>query len=360
MIGVSLPEEKLTPLLTDEISLAAVNSTSLCVVSGTNEAIVNFREEMKKNNIQTRPLYTSHAFHSKMMNPILKSFEEKVKSITLNKPLLPYISNVSGDWIKDEEAVAPAYWAAHLGRTVRFSRGAEILLKEPGATFVEVGPGRTLGAFVKQNKNKKNRQQVVNLMRHPRETAADDYFLLNAVGQLWLYGIEIDWSGFYAGEKRYRVSLPTYAFAGKYYWFEKKFLKKIADLTSMLGSEETTEEIEVEPDQSPVNFPGDEYKEKYEPPRNDLEQNIARVWQEILGFEKIGIYDNFFYLNGDSLTATELISRVKDIYPVEISLEDFFQEPTVSHLAEVIKKQLMEKVKNLSEEELEKLIPRSV
>ena len=86
-----------------------------------------------------------------------------------------------------------------------------------------------------------------------------------------------------------------------------------------------------------------------------MEQGIVRIWQEFLGFEKIGIHDNFFHLNGDSLTATQLVSRLKEMYPVEIPLQDFFAEPTVAHLAEVIKKLLVERIKSLSPEAKKRL-----
>jgi acyl transferase domain-containing protein len=51
-------------------------------------------------------------------------------------------------------------------------------------------------------------------------------FLLNTLGQLWLAGIEIDWSKFYAGQQRYRVPLPTYPFERQRYWIELQTLPK--------------------------------------------------------------------------------------------------------------------------------------
>jgi acyl carrier protein len=121
-----------------------------------------------------------------------------------------------------------------------------------------------------------------------------------------------------------------------------------------------------EPDEEtmePLQAPGpeispDEEEEEFAAPRDDLEQNIANVWQEFLGIEKIGIYDNFFHLNGDSLTATRLVTRIKEIYPVEVTLQDFFAEPTIAHLGQVIKKLLIQKLKNLSPEERKKMIKK--
>jgi len=95
---------------------------------------------------------------------------------------------------------------------------------------------------------------------------------------------------------------------------------------------------------------------EYVAPRNELEENMALIWREFLGFEEIGVYDNFFHLNGDSLTATQFITRLKDIYPVEVTLQDFYEEPTIDHLAKTVRKLLIEKIKSLSPGEKRKFL----
>jgi len=219
MLGVTLPEDELKPLLRPygELSLAAVNSSSLCTVSGPHAAVDAFEEQLKTMGHEYRRLHTSHAFHSAMMDPVLLPFEEEVKKIPLNKPRLPYISNLTGNWITVEDAVSPRYWADHLRRAVRFGDGVTELLKEPGAVFIEVGPGRSLTTFVNKHNRKESEHPVMNLVRHPGEDSPDDRFLLNKIGRLWLHGVDIDWAAFYAGEKRGRVPLPTYPFERRLY-----------------------------------------------------------------------------------------------------------------------------------------------
>jgi acyl transferase domain-containing protein len=363
MLSISLPEEKLTPLLKlkEELSLAAVNSSSLCVVSGTADAIDSFGEEIKKIGHKIRPLHTSHAFHSRMMEPILNEFAEKAKSISLNKPRIPYISNVSGSWITPETARDPGYWARHLDRTVQFSRGLGILLKEEHPIFVEVGPGRTLGVFLEQHKDKKPGHKVVTLVRHPREDTPDDFFLLKAMGQLWLYGAEIDWAGFHTGEEPCRIPLHTYPFDKIPYRLDETRLQRMIGLFARLENEESPGETRYA---SPVSMPKherspgitpDRYGEEYEAPRNELEEKVTSLWQEILGFERISIHDNFFHLSGDSVSAMQLIAQVKEIYAVEVPVTDFFEDPTVAHMGKIIKKLLIEKIKNLAPEEKKRL-----
>jgi non-ribosomal peptide synthase protein (TIGR01720 family) len=218
MLAVSLPAADVREYLHEELSLAASNSASLCVVSGTYQAIDNLETKLTAKEINCRRLHTSHAFHSAMMTPILEPFIEAVKQVKLNPPQLPFISNVTGTWITEKEATDPQYWAKHLRQTVRFNEGISTLLKEPGRVLLEVGPGRTLTTFVKRHSE--TAQVTVTSMRHPQETDSDVAFLIKALGKLWLAGIKIDWSELYSGEKRYRLPLPTYPFERQHYWIE--------------------------------------------------------------------------------------------------------------------------------------------
>jgi malonyl CoA-acyl carrier protein transacylase/acyl carrier protein len=232
MLSVSTSESELTTLLNEneDISLAAVNGVSYCVVSGPNEAIENFSKQLAEKEIKNKELYTSHAFHSKMMDPVLEKFEAKLKTVTINRPQLPYISNLTGNWITVEDAVSPGYWSKHLRQTVRFNDGLVELLKEEDAIFVEVGPGRVLSTFVTQHPDKKTSHSILNLVRHPKENIADDKYLLEKIGQLWLLGQKIDWSAFYQGTKVSRLPLPTYPFEKNRFWFEENPFKLAQDL----------------------------------------------------------------------------------------------------------------------------------
>jgi acyl transferase domain-containing protein/acyl carrier protein len=216
MLSVPLPEEKLTPLLMEkkDIELAAVNAPSLCVVTGNYQAVNDFEKELNRQGYQCTPLHTSHAFHSYLMEPILKKFAGEVGEITGSEPKIPYISNVTGQWITAEQVKDSHYWVKHTRNTVRFSDGVKEILKKKHPLFVEIGPGRALSTLVKKhtNKNQTEDQGIINLVRHPREKVKDDCYLLSKIGQLWLTGINPEWSKYYGEEKRYRIPLPTYSF----------------------------------------------------------------------------------------------------------------------------------------------------
>jgi acyl transferase domain-containing protein/acyl carrier protein len=243
MLGVPLPEEELKPLLDDEISLAAVNAPSFCVVSGSHKAIDAFSAKLEKKGCECNRLHTSHPFHSKIMEPIQEEFEKIIKSVKFNKPEIPYISNVTGKWLTDEQVKDSRYWIKHLRNTVRFSDGVNELLQKEDSIFIEVGPGQVLSTLVRKHLNKKNVPFIVNLVRHPRENVADDAYLLSKLGQLWLWGETIDWSGYYQGEKRYRIPLPAYSFDGYPYQSHYNPLDMTKNMLSKENSLSKTEDI---------------------------------------------------------------------------------------------------------------------
>ncbi len=220
MMAVPLPEDKVTPLLGEKLSLAAVNADGFCVVSGEANAIETLRSQIETDELSCRKLHTSHAFHSSMMEPMLEEFTQRLSAITLSTPEKPFVSNVTGTWITPEEATSPDYWAKHLRGTVRFSAGLSCLLEDSERLLLEVGPGNTLVTFARQNSSKQASQTILNSMRHPREDGSDTVFILNTLGRLMMAGMPFDHEAFSGNEVRYRVPLPTYPFEKQHLWVE--------------------------------------------------------------------------------------------------------------------------------------------
>ncbi len=148
MLAVSLAACDLH--LNGNLCLAAINTPGLCVVSGPTPEIAALEEGLAKRSVSCRRLLTSHAFHSEIMDPILGSFEGRLQGIELKPPRIPYLSNVSGTWIKPEEATDPAYWARHLRQTVRFSDSLAELFRKSDRILIEAGPGNALTSLARQ------------------------------------------------------------------------------------------------------------------------------------------------------------------------------------------------------------------
>jgi acyl transferase domain-containing protein len=153
-----------------------------------------------------------------MMDPIVRPFIQKLQSINLQPPQLPYLSNVTGTWISAETAMDPNYWGNHLRQTVRFGDGLQELLKVEDLILLEVGPGQTLSTFARQQPGKAAEQVVLSSVRAVQEQQSDIAFILNTLGQVWLHGGPLHWPGLHVHERRLRVPLPTYPFEKQRYW----------------------------------------------------------------------------------------------------------------------------------------------
>ena len=224
MLAVALPEQETQSLLNEALSLAAVNGTRTSVIAGSVDAVNELEQQLLAGGVACRRLQTSHAFHSFMMEPIEASFSALMKTVRLNPPQIPYVSNVTGTWITARQAMDSEYWVRHLCQTVRFADGIEEILQKPNRILLEVGPGLSLGSLALQHptSRKETKLTVLPSLRYAYDQQADMPFLLRTLGQLWLEGAQIHWEGFYANQQRQRLNLPTYPFEGVQYWVKKQ------------------------------------------------------------------------------------------------------------------------------------------
>jgi acyl transferase domain-containing protein len=218
MLAVALPEAALQPLLGPELALAAVNAPALSVLSGATPRIDALEAEFRDKGLMCRRLHTSHAFHSPMMEPIVRQFVERMSRVELRPPKLAYLSNVTGSWITPELAMSPQYWGTHLRQTVRFADDLCEAMAFPDLALLEIGPGQTLGFLARQQGGRANSQLILASLRGADEQADDAEFLRATLGALWMGGVRIDWEAVHACEERQRVPLPTYPFDRQRFW----------------------------------------------------------------------------------------------------------------------------------------------
>jgi acyl transferase domain-containing protein/acyl carrier protein len=218
MLAVSMSESEVQALLNRGVSLAAVNAPSLCVLAGPFDAIDRVSQELASRDIQCRRLQTSHAFHSSMMDPIVDEFVEAVGKLQLGERKIPFLSNVTGNWIAPETAMSPSYWGTHLRQTVRFSESVRRLLSNGEWYLLELGPGNTLCTLARQQPACGPRTLVLPSARAANQDENDLAVMLNSLAQLWGAGTQVNWAGFRTHEKRRRTQLPTYPFERLRYW----------------------------------------------------------------------------------------------------------------------------------------------
>ena len=217
MLSISLAENTIRPLLDEDVSLAAYNSITDCVVAGTPDAIEKLEHTLREREIMYRHVSIPRAAHSFMLDPILEQFRSDLQKRPLAIPKIPYISNVTGTWITEQQATDPDYWVSHLRQTVRFADGLDNLAFNLETVCLELGPGRTLTTLIRHHLQSKSMPVLIQALPHPRDSGSDLAYALNACGQLWSAGIPILWHKLHA-EQRQRVPLPTYPFERQRYW----------------------------------------------------------------------------------------------------------------------------------------------
>ncbi|WP_163853077.1 type I polyketide synthase [Paenibacillus elgii] len=242
MLAIAQSEADVRELLaaaSPELSVAAVNGPMSCVVSGPFEAIERLEQVLGRRNAVSKRLVTSHAYHSAMMEPMLERFAGVMRGIALHAPQLPYVSNVTGTWITAEQATDPMYWVRHLRDTVRFADGIRLLSETGRTAFLEIGPGHSLTSLVRQQTARNATIGVPAVNALPPATAGKSAYasVLQALGELWSAGADIECAAWHEGKARRRVPLPTYPFERYRYYLEKKVRAVPADAVAAAGQE---------------------------------------------------------------------------------------------------------------------------
>ncbi|MET0397551.1 MAG: amino acid adenylation domain-containing protein, partial [Longimicrobiaceae bacterium] len=223
MMGISLPEEEARPLLTGNLYVGALHGPSITVISGPGEELDALRGEVEARGLVWRRLPMRHAFHTPLMEPVAERLMALLRRVKLSAPSIPFVSNVTGTWIRASEATDPAYWARHLCEPVRFSEGVETLARDGHRLFLENGPGLALRMLAGQlHVWGDETPGFVASMRHAYERSPDAAHVLGAAGRLWAAGAAVDWKAMHAHERLRRVPLPTYPFERSRFWLEPR------------------------------------------------------------------------------------------------------------------------------------------
>ncbi|MES1243975.1 MAG: thioester reductase domain-containing protein [Acidobacteriota bacterium] len=308
MLAVPLPEDRLD--LTEGLAVAAVNTSDLCVVAGPVEAVDALAARLGAKGVACRRLPTSHAFHSPAMAPAAEDLRRLLSTIELRPPAIPWVSNVTGTWIAEADAVDPEYWVRHLLGTVRFVEGLRTLCQEPSPVLLEVGPGHGLSTLALQQSAGRI---AIPTLRPVYDPKPDDEFLAGALARLWLTGAEIDWQGVHAGERLRKTALPTYPFQRQRYAFDPPHRARVEETAPPVRERASGTE-----------------------PQAGVEAGIAAIWRDILQVERIGRHDSFFELGGHSLLAPRVLDRLTRSFGVDLPLARLLEAPTVAQVARAV------------------------
>lgn len=199
----------------DTVSIAAVNGPAHVVISGVAEDVDRLSESFRRDGVSVVPLVVSHAFHSPLMEPVLASFEKSISGVRFNAPKLRFVSNVSGAVASGEDVANPGYWRRHARKPVRFMDGIKTLVHQGCRLFIEIGPKPVLLNMGRRCTMHEGLHWLPSL-----DSKTDDWErILDSLAAVYVAGANVDWQGFYAPSHRRRISLPTYSFLRRRFWF---------------------------------------------------------------------------------------------------------------------------------------------
>ncbi|EHP40574.1 polyketide synthase [Cupriavidus basilensis OR16] len=301
------------------LDLAVVNSPKCCVIGGPLDALGSFMSAAEALGWQPRRLRTSHAFHTRMMEPALARYRQAVGELELHAPNLPLLSGQDGQWLADQRAVDPEYWVQQLRSAVRFDHAwARLRLSMPAAA-IEVGPAGGLLTFGRDAGCHPSVMLSVGGDRHQDASNHHGNYLF-AIARLWQAGDVVDWQVFnQSWMPRTRVTLPPYPFARERHW-----LPSSLPLLQALRQGEATPILEPVAASNACSAKAPVGRERitlqqrpaldtpFAAPTPGQEQVMARLWQDLLFIAGIGRHDDFFALGGNSILALRLCQQVRD------------------------------------------------
>ncbi|RFS45612.1 non-ribosomal peptide synthetase/type I polyketide synthase [Micromonospora craniellae] len=317
MLSVAASEDRVRALLPSGLDIAAINADELVVVAGPVEAVAEFTTLLAAEDIPARALHTSHAFHSSAMDPVVEALAAELAATPLGPPRIRFVSDVTGTWITDDDAVDPWYWARQVRATVRFSDGVRTVTADGPVTLVEVGPGQVLGMMARQSLPASPRCVTVATLPSATEDRSGTLSVQVALGRLWTTGVQIDFRALHSGPRTPAV-LPGYPFQRRRHWIERPGAAAVAALPAIAEAPDDSGE-------STRPF----LLTEYVAPQDDRGRLVAGIWSEFFGVAPIGLHDSFFELGGHSLLAARIVARLAGS-GVRITLQQLLAAPTIA------------------------------
>ncbi|MFE0020209.1 type I polyketide synthase [Amycolatopsis sp. NPDC059021] len=288
-----------------DLELASANGPDSCVLAGSAEEVAAFRRFLG-DRVHAKILHTSHAFHTRLIEPALPALARELSTVGLGGPRLPLASNLTGDWVEPGAVLDPDTYVEQARRPVLFGDGlAAIARRFPGALLIEAGPGRALSGLA----------EAAGLSAVPlsaQRTEAPAREVLGALGELWVRGQPLAITSVCAGGRRIR--LPAYPFAGPRWMAPEMGRKPVV-------AEETAPE-------APAAAP------------SDPAELLTALWRELLGTTEVGVDSDFFALGGDSLLITHLARRVHQALGVRVPLRAMLAGRTLGRQIAVLAESL--------------------
>jgi amino acid adenylation domain-containing protein/non-ribosomal peptide synthase protein (TIGR01720 family) len=295
------------------VSIAAVNGPEIVLVSGASDSIAQVHALCEAAQLRVVKMRISHAFHSPLTEPILAELEAVARSLTLNRPKIPLISNVTGGFV-NEEVTRPDYWSRHVRQSVRFCESMNLLHAQRLDYFIEIGPEPTLiGLDLAFQAVRDQQASPAKWLPSLRRGHDDLRSVLDGAGRWWTAGGELDWPAIHLGDAGAHVSLPGYAFQRKRHWFN--FAEPAPALSPVMSSSPVP----------PVTFIA---AAAVRPSSDAILAEVQAIISEVSGLEPADLprSANLLEMGLDSLMFVRSGRIIEKRFQVKISIAQFYEQ----------------------------------
>ncbi len=328
MLAVRGEREAVLATAAEPVDIASLNSPIHCVLSGGNEQMARIQQKLETAGIACRPLHTSHAFHSSMMEPVVAPFLEFVQGVTLRAPERNIVSTATGELLTAAQATDPHYWAGHLRNTVKFSPALFRALEAGVNVLLEAGPRTTLTSLAVQHfaRATKGERVAIAMLADSPEAQAEIGGVGAALAKLWCAGVELQWEKIWSGGRKVPL-VSTYPFERKDYRFSEG---RQAALRSVRESEPETA-----PESKTSGMAA--LEGAVSSGEDPLTADLARLLAECSGLSIDQLDATFLELGFDSLLMMRIATQLDERYGVAASLSDLmFKVNTLRRLSELV------------------------
>ncbi|MEP4546048.1 MAG: amino acid adenylation domain-containing protein [Saccharospirillum sp.] len=323
MLIVRSNPDDIATIVNGKAEVAAVNAPGLVVLSGEQDAITAIAKQLSEKKIASTLLQTSHAFHSRMMEPIVPRFEEFISGISRNTPAIPIFSTMTGALLTDEEAKSPRYWSQQLRNPVQFSNALQAMAANQASdgervSLLEVGPGNTLVNLVNYHKDLSGVNAWPSLTNKGTDEKAESD-MYSSIGQLWVNGHSLDWDQYVGDLTVRKVRLPGYAFTEDQFWLGPVN----SNVISIHQGTTTAPQALSHPVIQDVKMDPKQHSDK-------IRSDVMSIIEDISGYE-LGNADpgsHFSEVGLDSLLLTQVATALERQFKLGISFRHLVEEYT--------------------------------
>jgi acyl transferase domain-containing protein len=317
----------------EAVDVASINGPVHSVLAGDFEQIARVQARLEAADIPCRPLHTSHAFHSAMMQPVVAPFLDIVRGVKLSAPQMAIISTVTGEVMTAADATNPEYWAGHLRATVKFSPAVFKALELGGNVFLECGPRTTLSSLAVQHfasaGKTANDRVAVSMLGDSPAPAVEIGGVGSALARLWCAGIELPWERIWAAGRK--VPLVTaYPFTHKQFRFSEGRQPELVTAAhgaaahgAATGPSGAIAAVAAAASGAPNGSAGQAVPGRDE--KAALVAQLGQLFSEYSGLAIQSPQSSFVELGFDSLLLMQIGVQIGKLFGVSVALRDLMQ-----------------------------------